>query len=149
LSDRGDDFASSVGVGAVISTKFTWPKDSEHPVEKLPPGGYLLTPAKEALWRKWVNIYKANMLPKGEYLGGLYDIGFDKPEAHAIAKDGAMYYAFYADKFDGKVQLRGLSAGRYRVRDLFNETDLGVVDAQANAVNARFERFLLLKAERA
>ena len=33
------------------------------------------------------------MLPKGEYLGALYDIGFDKPEAHAISKDGAMYYA--------------------------------------------------------
>ncbi|HUQ10115.1 MAG TPA: glycoside hydrolase family 36 protein, partial [Steroidobacteraceae bacterium] len=25
LSDNGDDFASSVGIGAVISTKFTWP----------------------------------------------------------------------------------------------------------------------------
>jgi alpha-galactosidase len=149
LSDRGDDFASSVGIGAVISTKFTWPKDTEHPVEKLPPGGYVLTPAKEALWRKWVHIYKEHMLPKGEYLGGLYDIGFDKPEAHAISKDGAMYYAFYAPTFDGKVQLRGLSAGRYRVRDLFNETDLGVVDAQSNVVKARFERFLLLRAERA
>ena len=53
LSDNGDDFASSVGVGAVISTKFTWPRDTEHPVESLPPGGYVLTPAKEALWRKW------------------------------------------------------------------------------------------------
>ena len=149
LSDRGDDFASSVGIGAVISTKFTWPKDTEHPVDKLPPGGFVLTPAKEALWRKWVHIYKTHMLPKGEYLGGLYDIGFDRPEAHAIAKDGAMYYAFYADKFDGKVQLRGLGAGNYRVRDLFNETDLGTVDAKANVVNARFERFLLLRAERA
>jgi alpha-galactosidase len=149
LSDRGDDFASSVGIGAVISTKFTWPKDTEHPVEKLPPGGYVLTPAKEVLWRKWVHIYKEHMLPKGEYLGGLYDIGFDKPEAHAISKDGAMYYAFYASTFDGKVQLRGLGAGRYRVRDLFNEADLGVVDAQSNVVNARFERFLLLRAEHA
>ena len=54
LSDNRDDFASSVGIGAVISTKFTWPKDTEHPVESLPPGGYVLTPAKEALWRKWV-----------------------------------------------------------------------------------------------
>jgi alpha-galactosidase len=89
------------------------------------------------------------MLPKGQYQGHLYDIGFDKPEAHAISKDGAMYYAFYADSFNGKVELRGLSAGRYRVRDLFNETDLGVVDAKANTVNAKFERFLLLRAERA
>jgi alpha-galactosidase len=149
LSDNGDDFASSVGIGAVISTKFTWPKDTDKPVETLPPGGYVLTPAKEALWRKWVTIYKAHMLPKGEYLGHLYDIAFDKPEGHAIAKDGAMYYAFYAPSYSGRVELRGLSAGRWRVRDLFNETDLGTVDAQSNGVNAKFERFLLLRAERA
>jgi alpha-galactosidase len=86
------------------------------------------------------------MLPKGEYLGHLYDIGFDKPEAHAISKDGAMYYAFYAKAWNGKIPLRGLGAGRYRVRDLFNDVDLGVVDAQSNSVNARFERFLLIQA---
>jgi alpha-galactosidase len=149
LSDNRDDFASSVGVGAVISTKFTWPKDTEHPIEKLPPGGYVLTPAKEALWRKWVTLYKQHMLPKGEYLGGLYDIGFDKPEAHAISRNGAMYYAFYANQWDGRIPLRGLGEGRYRVRDLFNEVDLGVVDAQSNAVSAKFERFLLLQATRA
>jgi alpha-galactosidase len=146
LADNRDDFASSVGIGAVISTKFTWPKDTDKPIDKLPPGGFVLTPEKEKVWRKWVSIYKQHMLPKGEYLGGLYDIGFDRPEAHAISKDGAMYYAFYADKFDGKLQLRGLGAGKYHVRDLFNETDLGTVDAQANSVTARFERFLLIQA---
>jgi alpha-galactosidase len=146
LSDNRDDFASSVGIGAVISTKFTWPKDTDRPVETLPPGGYVLTPAKEALWRKWVSIYKQHMLPKGEYLGHLYDIGFDKPEGHAIAKDGSMYYAFYAPRHEGALQLRGLGAGSYRVRDLFNEKDLGTVSASANSLNARFERFLLLQA---
>ncbi len=146
LSDNGNDFASSVGIGAVISTKFTWPKDTEHPVESLPPGGYVLTPAKEALWRKWVGLYKQHMLPKGEYLGGLYDIGFDKPEAHAISKDGALYYAFYADRWDGKIPLRGLGAGKYRVHDLFNDVDLGTVDATSNNLGTRFERFQLIKA---
>jgi alpha-galactosidase len=149
LSDRRDDFASSVGIGAVISTKFTWPKDTDKPLDTLPPGGYVLTPEKEALWRKWVSLYKQHMLPKGEYLGGLYDLGFDKPEAHAIAKDGAMYYAFYADTWDGKLQLRGLGKGKYRVRDLFNDRDLGIVDASRNTVSARFERFLLVQATRA
>jgi len=106
----------------------------------------VLTPAKEAMWRKWVQIYRQHMLPRGEYLGGLYDIGFDKPEAHAIAKDGALYFAFYADQWNGKIPLRGLGAGSYRVHDLFNDTDLGKVDAQSNLLNARFERFLLIKA---
>ena len=146
LSDGRDDFASSVGIGAVISTKFTWPKDPDHTQQPLPPGGYVLTPEKEAVWRKWVDLYKAHMLPKGEYLGTLYDIGFDKPEAHAIRKDGAMYYTFYADDWNGALQLRGLGKGRYRVRDLFNEVDLGEVDARANTLNASFKRFILLQA---
>ena len=76
----------------------------------------------------------------GEYLGGLYDIGFDKPEAHAISKDGALYYAFYADRWDGKIPLRGLGAGKYRVHDLFNDVDLGTVDATSNNLATRFER---------
>jgi alpha-galactosidase len=147
LSDNRDDFASSVGIGAVISTKFTWPKDTDKPVETLPPGGYVLTPAKEALWRKWATIYKEHMLPKGEYLGHLYDIGFDKPEGHAIAKDGAMYYTFYAPSYSGNIQLRGLGNGRYQVRDLFNEKDLGTVSAQSNTLTTKFERFLLLQAK--
>jgi len=146
LSDGGRDFASSVGIGAVISTKFTWPKDTDHPSEPLPPGGLVLTPGKEALWRKWSKLYRQHMLPHGEYLGALYDIGFDRPEAHAIAKDDALYYAFYADRWDGSLELRGLAAGRYRVRDLFNDVELGVVDAQGNTLHARFEHFLLLKA---
>src|SRR6185312_14442071 len=146
LSDDGDDFASTVGIGAVVSTKFTWPKDTDHPSEPLPPGGLVLTGKKEALWRKWVALYKQHMLPKGDYLGTLYDIGFDKPEAHAIAKDGAMYYAFYAENFNGPVQLRGLGAGRHRVRDLFNEVALGEVDSGDATIRVAFKRFMLLQA---
>jgi alpha-galactosidase len=146
LSDGGDDFASSVGVGAVISTKFTWPKDTDHPVDKLPPGGFVLTPQKEAMWRKWVALYKQHMLSTGEYRGELYDIGFDKPETHAIAKNGTMYYSFYAPGWNGAVELRGLGKGKYRVRDIFNNADLDVIDARNNRVNAKFERFLLLQA---
>jgi alpha-galactosidase len=146
LADGRDDFASSVGIGAVISSKFTWPRDTDRPTAPLPPGGYVLTPEREALWRKWVALYKRHMLPKGEYLGTLYDIGFDKPEAHAIAKGGAMYYTFYAEDWNGSVQLRGLGQGRYRVRDLFNEQDLGEVDAHANTLKLAFKRFAILQA---
>jgi alpha-galactosidase len=146
LSDGGDDFASSVGIGAVISTKFTWPRDTDRPTQPLPPGGFVLTPEKEQLWGRWLQIYKTHMLPKGQYRGELYDIGFDKPEAHAIAKDRAMYYTFYAADWDGPVQLRGLGSGRYVVRDLFNDTELGHVDARNNILPARFKRFLMLQA---
>lgn len=107
LSDGGLDFASQVGVGGVIGTKFTWPKPNPHATEN---GGSLLTEEKEALLRKWVPIYKEKMLSKGTYLN-LYNYGFDKPEAHVISKDDALYYAFYADEWDGKpIELRGLDA---------------------------------------
>lgn len=147
LSDGGRDFASSVGIGAVMSTKFTWPEDTDNPTDPLPPGGFRLTEEKERLWRKWVELYKAHNLPKGEYRGTLYDIGFDKPEGHAIEKDGALYYTFFADEWRGRVPLRGLGRGRYRVRDLFNERDLGEVDAEANTLDVAFTGFLFLKAE--
>lgn len=146
LSDGGDDFASSVGVGAVISTKFTYPRDTDHPIDKLPPGGFVLTPHKEAVWRKWVALYKEHMLPAGQYRGELYDIGFDKPEAHAISKGATMYYTFYANEWDGALQLRGLGKGKYRIRDLFNDADLGVIDARNNRLNATFKRFLFVQA---
>ncbi len=120
LSDGGLDFASQVGVGGVIGTKFTWPKPNPHATEN---GGSLLTEEKEALLRKWVPIYKEKMLSKGTYLN-LYNYGFDKPEAHVISKDGALYYAFYADEWDGKpIELRGLDAARtYTVTEYTADT---------------------------
>ena len=57
-----------------------------------------------------------------------------------------MYYTFYAPEFEGTVQLRGLGKGPYRVRDLFNGVDLGVVDAQANTLQVAFTRFLFVQA---
>ena len=145
LSDNGDDWATTVGIGAVVSTKFTWPRDIENPKLTPPPGGLLLQGARETEWRKWVDLYREHMLPKGEYLGDLYDIGFDRPEAHAIRKDGALYYTFYADEWSGPVELRGLPRGRHRVRDLYNGTDLGVVDGSAARIDVAFKRFVFLQ----
>lgn len=103
LSDNGDDFASSFGIGAVLGTKFTYPRNNPN-VKR----DYLLTPEKEVIWKKWFSLYDEKMISTGTYLGGLYDIGYFEPEAHAIEKDGKMYYAFYADEWDGEIELRGL-----------------------------------------
>jgi alpha-galactosidase len=139
LSDGGDDFASSYGVGAVLSTKFTYPAG--------PDDENVLTPEKDVLWRKWVNLYMENMLPTGEYRGELYDIGFDKPEAHVVTKGGALHYAFYADRWDGTVELRGLGRARYRLTDPFNGVSLGTVDARHNTVKLTFDKFQLIVAK--
>ena len=77
LSDGGLDFASQIGVGGIIGTKFTWPEPNPDAKES---GGSLLTPEKEELLRKWVPIYKEKMLSKGLYRGDLYTYGIDKPE---------------------------------------------------------------------
>jgi alpha-galactosidase len=139
LSDHHDDFASTVGVGAIVSTKFTWPLDPK------PKDSFLLTPEKERQWRRWISLYKEKMLPLGTYRGELYDIGFDKPETHAIEKSGRMYYAFFADHWNGEVELRGLKTGSHRVRDYFNDRDLGSVSGAHHRLPVTFERFLLLE----
>jgi len=110
LSDGGLDFASQIGVGGIIGTKFTWPKPNPDATQN---GGSILTPEKEDLLKKWVPIYSEKMLSRGNYRGDLYTYGIDKPEAHVIEKDGALYYAFYADNWEGTpIRLRGLNPSR-------------------------------------
>lgn len=140
LSDGGDDFASTVGIGAIVSTKFTWPHDPK------PTDSFLLTPEREALWRHWISLYNERELPRGLYRGELYDIGFDKPEAHVVEKAGRFYYAFYAREFAGAVPLKGLRAGRYRVRDYVNDRELGEVAGEHARLSLQFQGSLLLEA---
>ncbi len=140
LSDGGEDFASSVGVGAVIGTKFTWPpgvaaRDRSD-----------LSPEREVIWKKWFEIYTAKMLPKGTYRGELYDLGFDRPETHAIEKDGRLHYAFYADAWSGPVELRGLEAQSYRVVDYVHDAELGTVTGPTGQLDMEFEGSLLVEA---
>ena len=87
------------------------------------------------------------MLSRGEYLGTLYDIGFDRPEAHAIRKDGSMYYAFYAPHWSGKITLRGLAERAYRVTDYVDGKDLGTVRGPDATLDVQFEKHLLLQAK--
>ncbi|RPI21666.1 MAG: alpha-galactosidase [Acidobacteria bacterium] len=139
LSDGGEDFASSFGIGAVIGTKFTWPLGAEK-------GSKIdLSREREAVWKKWLDLYKQKMLSNGTYLGELYDIGFDRPEAHAIRKGRAMYYAFYDKAWKGVLTLRGLEARQYRVVDYVNGVDYGAVKGPEARLNIDFQKSLLLE----
>ncbi|SEK20448.1 alpha-galactosidase [Maribacter orientalis] len=141
LSDGADDFATSFGIGAVLGTKFTWPKDNPSAS-----GKYVLTPEKEKIWKKWFDLYNNMMLSKGTYLGGVYDIGYDKPEGHVIQKDDVLFYAFYADNWDGDIQLKGLDQSKtYLVRDYFNNETLGEISGANPIYNGSFDDFLLLE----
>ena len=141
LSDGGDDFATQIGIGAVLGTKFTWPKDNPYVTE----GHFVLTPEKEKEWRKWITIYNDKMLSRETYLGGLYDIGYDKPETHVIEKADTLFYAFYAPEWKGKIELRGLGQGNYRVHDYANNVDMGTVSASSPWLPAEFKHSLLIE----
>lgn len=136
-----DDFASTVGVGGVVGTNFTWPEGSAEKKRND------LTPARAQAFEKWLRIYKEKMLSRGEYLGGLYDIGFDRPEAHAVRKGGSMYYAFYAPHWSGKITLRGLAERAYVVTDYVDGKDLGKVRGPVASIDVKFDQHLLLEAK--
>lgn len=140
LSDGREDFASTIGVGGVVGSKFTWP------VEAKKNSKVALTPEREAVWKKWVSIYLDKMLSKGIYRGELYDLGYDRPETHAIQKNDKMYYAFYAEAYQGKAQLRGLENKSYRVMDYENNTEMGTVTGPVGELTVDFKTHLLLEA---
>jgi alpha-galactosidase len=143
LSTGGQDFASTVGVGGVVSTKFTWPVDPK------PKDSFLLTPEHEAHWKKWIGAYNARRLSQGRYRGELYDIAFDKPETHVVEKDGVLHFAFYADDWRGPVTLRGLGAGDWIVEDWIEGRALGTVSAAHPTLDVQFKQHLLVLARRA
>ncbi|MGE5724841.1 MAG: glycoside hydrolase family 36 protein [Acidobacteriota bacterium] len=146
-SDIGRDFASTIGTGGVVGTKFVWPDPGPHFKD------VALTPSKEEWWKKWIGIYNQKMLSKGSFRN-LYTIGYDVPEGYAIQKDGKMYYAFFAPDgskgYQGEVQLRGLQPGTYHVADYASDKDLGTVTAKGDTatLTTSFPEHLLLEVSR-
>ncbi len=148
--DVGDDFASTLGTGGVLGTKFTWP-DYGPKLQNV-----YLNKEKDAHWKKWIALYNEKMLSKGDFLD-LYVYGYDFPEAYAIEKNGTMYYAFYAPappgkkggegKWNGEVELRGLANKIYRVTDYVNGKDYGEVAGPTGKLKAEFTGSLLLQAQ--
>ena len=142
--EHGSDFASTIGAGGVVGTKFVWPD----PGPKFKP--VLLTEQKEGQWKKWIGIYNDKMLSKGTFRN-LYVYGYDVPEGYAIEKNGKMFYAFFAPDskpWQGGVELRGLNPGTYHVADYAEGKDLGTVQVTAAAaprLKVEFKEHLLLE----
>jgi alpha-galactosidase len=152
--DTGDDFASTLGTGGVLGTKFTWPDYG--PKFK----NAYLTDAKNAHWKEWISLYNDKLLSKGNFLD-LYVYGFDVPEAYAIEKNGDYYYAFYAPGKDksaktnpanhaswkGAIELRGLPAKTFRITDYVHHKDLGTVTGPTGKLDVSFNDNLLIEAD--
>ena len=144
LSDGGCDFPTQIGIGGVVGSKFTWPKNNPNVRED-----FLLTPEREALLRKWVGIYNDKMLSTGDYLN-LYDIAWDKPETHVIRKGDRLYYAFYADEWSGEpIELRGLDAdGHYTVCEYADEGRTYTLEGSHPVIAPSFRGSYLIEAIR-
>lgn len=148
--DVGDDFASTMGTGGVLGTKFTWP-DYGPKLKNV-----YLNRTKEAHWKKWIALYNERMLSKGTFLD-LYVYGYDAPEAYAIEKGGAIYYAFYAPvdadksssagRWSGELELRGLGSKNYRITDYVNGKDYGNASGPTAKLRVDFTGSLLLEAK--
>ena len=129
-----------VGVGGVVGTQFVLPDLVEkHSTSDL-------TPQREKIFEEWLRIYKDKMLSRGEYLGDLYDLGFDRPEAHVIRKNQELYYAFFAPQWRGPIELRGLEDRDYGITDYVHHKDLGKVHGPKARISAEFHQHLLLEA---
>jgi len=148
--DLGNDFASTLGTGGVLGTKFAWPDYGSNLND------VYLTPQKEAHWKKWIALYNDKMLSRGKF-EDLYVYGYDVPEGYAIEKDGAMYYAFFAPEskagshpaaWSGDIELRGLAPGTYRVTDYVNNRGLGRVTAPNTRIHVSFAEHLLIEVSR-
>jgi alpha-galactosidase len=151
--DLGSDFASTLGTGGVLGTKFTWP-DYGPKLKNV-----YLNSEKEPHWKKWISLYNDKMLSKGNFLD-LYVYGYDFPEGYVIEKDGNMYYAFYAadktskpstkmngqEHWSGEIELRGLEAKTYKVADYVNKKDYGTVQGPEAKLRVHFPGSLLLEA---
>jgi len=129
------DFASCLGVGAVIQTKYT--------------NFYL--PDEYIFYKKWLQKGKKLNLPSGEYVGSLYNLGFDFPEAHIIKKGITNYYSFFVEPwneiFAGKIELRGLvNSTTYTVEDYMENKSFGDITASSSFINVTFTNHLLLRA---
>jgi alpha-galactosidase len=157
--DVGSDFASTLGTGGVLGTKFTWP-DYGPKLKNV-----YLNSEKKPHWKKWIDLYNQKMLSQGNFLD-LYVYGYDLPEGYAIEKDGNMFYAFYADNkgskpaerrrpvteinnsggWKGRVELRGLQTRQYKVVDYVNNKEYGTVTGPNASLNVQFRDSLLLQA---
>jgi alpha-galactosidase len=150
--DLGNDFASTLGTGGVLGTKFTWP-DYGPKLKNV-----YLKPEKETHWKKWISLYNEKLLSNGTFRD-LYVYGYDTPEGYAIEKDGRMYYAFYipgktdthsttngnTKTWKGEVELRGLLAKPYKVADYVNNQDYGTVTGPTAKLSVEFTGSLLLE----
>jgi alpha-galactosidase len=95
-------------VGGIPSTKFTLAGTAQ------PDSTLVLTDARRRIWQAWIGAYERDWPSEGEYRN-LYDIAFDRPETHLLARGDTLYYGFFpaGGENSSSVELRGLGKRTY------------------------------------
>ena len=137
-----NNFASMLGVGGIPGSKFVAVETDDGFLGKKYP--VYLDEGRRENFETWLKVYKDHRLASGEYLN-LYDIAYDKPEAHLIRKNNTLYYAFYADEWSGEVEFRGLDDKEYEIIDYVNDKQIGKIK-DGGKLKIAFTDYLLVKA---
>jgi len=160
LSDREIDFGSTLGVGGIPDTKFTWPPGSGNPSMLKPGGNFDLLPEAEPRVRSWFEAWRRERLDRLPLVFGHHRFGFDPVEAHVFVGDRRRYHSFFAlpnpgtepleALWDGPVEFRGLPPGTWHVWAWAEGTEtvqrfLGVVSQESPVLPLRFMGSLLTR----
>lgn len=136
------DFASTIALGGVPSTRLVWPAARGLDEE------LWLTDEKQEHVERWFRLHRELRLWEANY-ESLYVHGYDVPEAYAFSRGRQRYYAFFRGEgqppWSGPVELRGLGRGRYRVRDLVADRELASVQGPDARLGVAFDEHLLLE----
>ena len=163
LSDRERDFASTVGIGGIVDTKFTWPPGSSNPSVFKPGGNFDLLPEGEQRLKSWLEAMKRERLDQAVYTLGDYRFGFDPVEMHVLDAGSRRYYSCYAwtkpgedslgARWSGRLEIRGLTQGTWKAT-VWSEAgevchrDLGVLTPGSSFLEASFTGNLLIRLDR-
>jgi alpha-galactosidase len=121
-----EGFASALGTGAVLTTFYAD-----------------LDAGQRATFQRWFHL--ASTLGPGTYRN-LYDLAFDAPEAHVVARGDDLYYGFFAPHWTARLTLRGLDPRRrYEVFDYERGVALPPIDGAAPSIRVDFSDHLLLR----
>jgi alpha-galactosidase len=135
-----EDFASTIAVGGIPSTKFTITGIPQ------PDSSLALTAARQRVWQEWIGAYDRERPSEGEYRN-LYDIAFDRPETHVMSRGDTLYYGFFPGRGEtGAVELRGLGRRTYDLAVFPSGEHLATVRGPRARYTLRSPEPLIIKA---
>ena len=140
LSDGRQDFASTLGIGGVVGTQFTWPPGSAQR-NRLD-----LTPDKEEIWQKWVASTTADAVPRRIPRRAVrHRLRPAGGSCHPKVRQDVLCVLRAA--VEGPDRTARPREGSYRIVDYENDKELGIVRGPTAAIDVEFEKHLLIRAD--